>query len=364
MSLEGLDDMRMEKNREALYKHLEKRIGHTPLYEIKHIAEDFRKKNKIRIFAKEEYRNPTGSHYDRVYLTLLRELEKSGTIRPGQTLIEATSGNAGASFAWLCRILGFKPLIVISKGMPNIRPLHMFFLGGDECKIIFSEKGKYAKGAADRLKDVIIKDKKLPTNRRKKIWCPNHAVDYNAILGMKDCGQEIISELKKNSTKLDYFVPALGAGVHVRGIGEKFREDGYTKDVKIVGTEPFEAPDNFRKKYPKRFKELFKVDPEKFELKSHGLLGSGSWAGGSDIFVHIREVLKWENFEDIVLVKPENWRATKEDLIFKECKHVGRTSAACLWASLEYAKRNDITNKNFLIIFYDPAWKYLHFTSA
>src|SRR5688572_25094453 len=90
----------MNEHRHELYAELFSKVGNTNLYKIRHIEVP----NGNKIFAKEEYQNPTGSHYDRVYPYLLYEAEKRGVISPSTTtIVENSSGNAGASAAWACR---------------------------------------------------------------------------------------------------------------------------------------------------------------------------------------------------------------------------------------------------------------------
>ena len=103
----------MDIQREKLYRELESRIGNTPILKLSlHLPYG------NRIFVKEEFRNPTGSHYDRVYIHLLKEIEKEGKIVPGVTpLIETSSGNAGSSFAWLCRELGYQAEVIVPEGL-------------------------------------------------------------------------------------------------------------------------------------------------------------------------------------------------------------------------------------------------------
>jgi cysteine synthase A len=99
-------------------------VGDTPLYEIKSIRgkEEY---NGCRIFCKEEYRNPTGSHYDRFWVEFFRSLELNRTINEGNIgnpIVETSTGNSGASFAWICRELGYKDYrVVIPADMPDTR---------------------------------------------------------------------------------------------------------------------------------------------------------------------------------------------------------------------------------------------------
>src|SRR3989338_4732778 len=108
----------MDQERTALYSRLEREIGNTPLYEISKIQLP----NGNRVFAKEENRNPGGSHYDRVFIRLFRHYEEGGRIVPGHTpVVETTSGSAGVSVARLGRLLGYECLVICPADLPEAR---------------------------------------------------------------------------------------------------------------------------------------------------------------------------------------------------------------------------------------------------
>src|SRR5437773_5541148 len=115
-------------------------IGHTPLVELKRLSP----KPGVRIWAKLESRNPTGSVKDRVARAMIEDAEEKGLIRPGQTILEPTSGNTGISLAMICRRKGY-PLKVV---MPdNVTPertqlLHMF-----GAEIVYSPGDQGSNGA-------------------------------------------------------------------------------------------------------------------------------------------------------------------------------------------------------------------------
>src|SRR5262245_23413179 len=105
------------RERSEIYDRLEKLIGKTPLVELDHMSPD----GQSGIFLKLECANPTGSHYDRIILELLRHEEEGGKIEEGSVLLDTTTGNSGASLAWLSRVLGFECNIIIPKDAPAAR---------------------------------------------------------------------------------------------------------------------------------------------------------------------------------------------------------------------------------------------------
>lgn len=330
----------MDREREELYKRTATEIGNTPLYEIKHLEIA----NGNRIFAKEEYRNPTGSYYDRVFLNVLYSLEKDGAISPGQELVETTSGNAGASFAWLCAVLGYRATILMPGDMPHARIAQIRSFGA---QLVFSPKGRYVSGVIEHLRQY-LKERKF---RSEAVYCTNHAESKAAIEGMATAGEEIIEQLPKaGASRLDVYFSALGGGINLRGVAPILERRW--PNLRVVGVEPFEAPENYIKKFPGRFEATYGVPPT---LGPHGLLGIGRWGDTTYRFPHIEAMLA--RIDDIILVRTEEWLEASQRLRDVEGQHIGRTSAACVWAALRLAR--EVEGKTFGLIFYDPAWKYL-----
>ena len=135
----------MDQERTALYSRLEREIGNTPLYEISKIQLP----NGNRVFAKEENRNPGGSHYDRVFIRLFRHFEETGRIIHGHTpVVETTSGSAGVSFARLGRLLGYGCLVICPEDLPESRLRAIREQGAD---LRLTLKEKYVDGSAEEL---------------------------------------------------------------------------------------------------------------------------------------------------------------------------------------------------------------------
>src|SRR5918911_455914 len=124
------------------YSDIVEAIGNTPLVELKRLSP----KPGVRLWAKLESRNPTGSVKDRVARALIEDAEEKGLIRPGQTILEPTSGNTGISLAMICKRKGY-PLKVV---MPdNVTPERTQLLQMYGAKIVYSEGSKGSNGAVD-----------------------------------------------------------------------------------------------------------------------------------------------------------------------------------------------------------------------
>jgi cysteine synthase A len=294
--------------------------------------------------VKEEYLNPTGSHYDRVFFALLGGLEREDAIHPGQELVETTSGNAGASFAWLCTALGFNPTVLIPEDMPPIRLAHLQALGA---KVVGTPRREYVAGTIQFLRKYLRERKQADS----PVYCTNHAESEHSICGMREAGREIVQQLGgQGVTDAHYYISALGGGINLRGVAEVLSERW--PNLGVIGVEPWAAPDNYIRLFPGRFEETFKIPPT---LSTHELLGIGRWGDTSYRFPHIEKMLGL--LQDIILIRDGEWRDMSVRLRDQEAKHVGHTSAACLAAALQLAETT--SRKNFVIMFYDPAWKYL-----
>src|ERR1700679_3957827 len=133
------------------YGDIVQAIGNTPLVELKRLSP----KSGVRIWAKLESANPTGSVKDRVARSLIEDAEEKGLISPGQTILEPTSGNTGISLAMICGRKGY-PLKDV---MPdNVTPERTDLLRMYGAEIVFSEGSKGSNGAVELALDMGAKD--------------------------------------------------------------------------------------------------------------------------------------------------------------------------------------------------------------
>jgi cysteine synthase len=327
----------MRPERQALYRRLASTIGDTPLTALTHL--DVPNNNKI--LAKEEYRNPTGSHYDRIILALLEGLENRGQFARGDLLTDTTTGNSGASFAWLCRALHFRCEVIIPSDMPAARIAQIQSYGAD---IEYSESGRYVEGLLAHLQDRF-------EDSTCKINLPNHAGNTEfPPAAMRALGEEIADDLSdKGYPRADYFICALGNGASTY-VGEPLKAKLKTK---TIGFEPIESPTLFLRKFsPEFFTERYGVEAEQ---RPHELIGTGP---GEVRFPFPLFSDTLSEIEDIRLVRKDEWEPMMSELADLEGQHVGRTSAASVRVALDLAKR--VSDSTIIVLFYDQAWKYLN----
>lgn len=339
--------MALTSERKRKYDELEARIGKTPLIEITS-DKRFNVPRGNRIFAKKEYCNPTGSHYDRYWVRLLRVREEQGLIDPNQSfpLLETTTGNSGAAFAWACRELGYPCEVLIPQDMPAARIKQIEYY---QAKVSYSPEGEYVAG-------LIRFFRKRLEKQHGRYIITNHANDQSdGVSAIYELGEEIISDFENIGVpNIDCFVSALGNGLTTRFIEQAFY-DKYRGKTILYGMEPYESPTVYQTAFPERYRTEF----HNIELSGeHELIGTGPGETGF-AFPNMQKVIESEKIKDIFLEKHDQWIERQRQLASYLNENVGHTSAACLDAAIRLVQTNPkMRNKNIVIIFYDAEWKY------
>jgi cysteine synthase len=181
----------------------------------------------VRIWAKMESFNPTGSVKDRVARSLIEDAEEKGLIRPGQTILEPTSGNTGISLAMICRRKGYALKVVMPDNVTPERTqlLHMF-----GAEIVYSPGDQGSNGAVAMALDMAAGD--------ASYYMPyQYGNQANPLAHYNGTAPEILDEL---DGAIDAFVAGLGTGGTLMGNGRRFKEELGDR-VKIVAAEPMQG---------------------------------------------------------------------------------------------------------------------------
>ena len=204
------------------YGDIVQSIGHTPLIEMRRLSP----KPGVRVWAKLESRNPTGSVKDRVARALIEDAESRGLIRPGQTILEPTSGNTGISLAMICGHKGYGLKVVMPDNVTPERTDLLRMYGAD---VVYSEGPKGSNGAVEMALDMASKDSSyyMPYQYGNQA---NPDAHYNGT------ALEILEELDEVSA----FVAGLGTGGTLMGNGRRLKEE-LGDSVKIVAAEPMQG---------------------------------------------------------------------------------------------------------------------------
>ena len=202
-------------------------IGNTPLVELKRISP----KEEVRIYAKLEGRNPTGSVKDRVAKSMIEAAEAEGAIEPGHTILEPTSGNTGISLAMICSRKGY-PLKVV---MPdNVTPERTQLLRMYGAEIIYSPGEQGSNGAVAMALDLAEAD--------SSVYMPyQYGNQANPDAHYHGTAVEILEELDDVAA----FVAGLGTGGTLMGNGRRLKEEN--PDTLVVAAEPFQGDLRYQK---------------------------------------------------------------------------------------------------------------------
>ncbi|HZK90005.1 MAG TPA: cysteine synthase A [Stellaceae bacterium] len=206
----------------AKFANILETVGHTPVVKINRLAPP-----GVNLYVKVEAFNPLGSVKDRLALGVIEAAEKSGELKPGQTVIEATSGNTGIGLAMVCAQKGYPLVVTMAESFSVERRRLMRFLGA---KVILTP-------AADRAVGMLRKTEELA---EKNGWFMTRQFENeaNADMHSRTTAREIVDDFA--GEKLDYWVTGFGTGGTLKGVARVLAKE--RPDTKIVVCEPDDAP--------------------------------------------------------------------------------------------------------------------------
>ncbi|HWI21978.1 MAG TPA: cysteine synthase family protein [Baekduia sp.] len=282
-------------------------IGNTPLVELKSLSP----KEGVRIWAKMESFNPTGSVKDRVARALIEHAEENNLIKPGQTILEPTSGNTGIALAMIAKRKGYKLKVVMPDNVTQERTQLLQMYGAE---IVYSPGDQGSNGAVAMAVEMAAAD--------PSVYMPyQYGNPANPLAHYNGTAKEILQDL---DGEVDAFVAGLGTGGTLMGNARRFKEELGDR-VKIVAAEPMQG---------EPVQGLRSLDdgfiPEIIDLT---LLDR-------KIFVTNRDAVIWTR-----------------KLLDEEGMFVGVSSGAI--ASIAVRIANEMDSGNVVFIVCDDGWKYL-----
>jgi len=297
-------------------------IGNTPLVKLYNLSSE----TNSNIFAKLEFYNPGGSVKDRVAQFILRDAESKGLLKPGDTIVEATSGNMGVAFAILSAVKKYKCIFTLPESITKekIQALKIF-------------------GA-----EVILTPKGLPPQDERSCYKVAHKIarekgafyvnqyfnQLNPEAHYKSTGPEIWSD---TDGRIDTLICGIGTGGTITGVGRYLKEKN--PNIKIIGVEPVGS--------------VFKTYLEKGQLaeaSEFDIEGIGK--------NFIPGVLNFDYIDNVIQVKEDEAFKMVDILVRCEGILAGGSSGAAIAAALKYAKQSD-KNENIVVILPDTGLKYL-----
>ena len=297
----------------GIAQDITKLIGRTPMVRINRLVGP----ESAEVVAKLESFNPAGSVKDRIALSMIEDAEARGLIKPGDTIIEPTSGNTGIGLAMVAAAKGYRLILTMPENMTDERKVLLTLFGAE---LILTPASEGMSGAVRKAEELA---------RLHGYFMPQQFNNpANPEIHRRTTAREILED---TDGKLDAFVAGVGTGGTITGVGEVLKEK--MPWVRIVAVEPARSP----------VLSGGKPGP-------HGIPGIG--AG------FIPAVLNLEIIDEIITVTDEDARETMLRLIREEGILAGISSGAAMWAALQVAKRLG-PGKRVVVVLPDTGERYL-----
>lgn len=300
-------------------------IGETPMVKLRKVTEGL----DAEIYVKLEYMNPSGSLKDRIALEMIRRAEMEGRLKPGYTIVEASTGNTGIALSMVGRALGYRVAIYMPEGTTQERIKIMESFGAEVHLV------KLRGGPRDSLAGAEVE---IPTREAclnlersepKVWWARQFSNPANTSAHIKT-GEEILRQL---GGRVDAFVASVGTGGTLLGVAKALRSR--IPGVRIVAVEPSSA------EYP--LKHGFKRVPGASEEVTGGI---------------IEEILDGGVLDEVIQVSSEEAIAMSDRLVKEEGLFAGVSGGANVHASIDLAKRLG-GHKRIVTVLPDSGDRYL-----
>lgn len=273
-------------------------IGGTPLVRLNRIVPE----DSAEIYVKLEYQNPGSSVKDRIAISIVEEAEKEGKLKPGGTIIEATSGNTGIGLALVAAAKGYKAVIVMPETMSLERRNLLRAYGAE---LVLTPGSEGMNGAVKKAEEILAAnpDYFLADQFRNQA---------NVKIHRETTGPEIVEAIESLDGKLDAFVAGIGTGGTISGAGEVLKK--HFPEVKVYAVEPAASP-----------------------ILAGGKPGPHKIQGLGANF--IPEILNQDIYDEIIHVENETAFEQARTVAKEEGILSGISSGAAVYAALQVAKK-------------------------
>jgi cysteine synthase len=213
---------RTTDGRGRLYDSVVDTIGNTPCIRLNRIAP-----KHVRMYVKAEFFNPAGSVKDRLAISIIEEAERRGDLKPGQTVVEATSGNTGIGLAMVCAAKGYPLVVTMADSFSIERRRLMRFLGA---KVVLTPRAAKGFGMYQKAKEL--------AEANGWFLARQFETADNALVHEHTTARELLADF--SGERLDYWVTGYGTGGTVSGVARVLRKE--RPNTKIILSEPSIAP--------------------------------------------------------------------------------------------------------------------------
>lgn len=298
-------------------------IGNTPILKLKRITKGL----KANIFAKIEYINPGGSVKDRIAMYMIEKAEREGKIKPGDTILENSSGNTATGLAIVCNQKGYKLKLVVRDSISKEKLKILEILGAEIIKADTSLPREHPESYNKLAESIAKKDKSV-------YYLDQHNNLDNNEAHYMTTGPEIWEQTKG---KIDYFIGGIGTGGTITGAGKFLKEKN--PDIKIIGVDPYGSV------FYDYFKEKKLIKP--YEYKIEGI--------GDEFLIGTAQL---DVLDDMYQVKDSTAIEWAKKIAVEEGLIAGGSSGANVWAAVKLAKDID-REANIVTIVCDSGYKYV-----
>ncbi|MCY3779176.1 MAG: cysteine synthase family protein [Chloroflexi bacterium] len=203
-------------------RDIERQIGNTPLLSFRRVTQAL--PSSVRIFAKAEWQNPGGSVKDRAAYGIIRSAEADGSLRPGKTILDSTSGNTGIAYAMIAAAKGYRVKLLLPE---NVSPERVAILRAYDVDLVFTDPLEGSDGALQAVGELARREPE------RYFYADQYNNPANVQAHYEGTGVEIWRQTKGGVT---HFVAGLGTSGTLMGTGKRLKD--YDPSVRIVSVEP------------------------------------------------------------------------------------------------------------------------------
>ncbi len=316
----------------ARYNDILETVGRTPIVKINRLAPD-----GVNLWVKIEAFNPLGSVKDRLALGVIEAAERSGELKPGQTVVEATSGNTGIGLAMVCAAKGYPLVVTMAESFSVERRKLMRFLGA---KVVLTPAALRGTGMVQKAIEL--------AEKHGWYWTRQFENEANAAMHERTTGREIVEDFR--GEKLDYWVTGYGTGGTLNGVMRVLGRE--MPDTKVVLCEPADAPLISSGQEQKRNADGTPAEGHP-AFKPHPLQG---WT--PDFIPKITGDVDLKRVHKVMTIQNGEAMKASQELAAKEGIFVGITSGATFAGALAIAKEAP-KGANILAMLPDTGERYL-----